>query len=48
MRFEHAFADLGGVARERLSDLQALGARDVRTDARRRDPATLPLDADAP
>ena len=121
MRFEHAFADLGGVARERLNDLQALGtlllsaanaagmspagppllttgpqsvaavvlchgghaalhavpdagicfvdvagvgsvaaqrgldvvikrlgARDVRTDARRRGPATLPLDADAP
>ncbi|HXF96830.1 MAG TPA: S-adenosylmethionine decarboxylase [Gemmatimonadales bacterium] len=26
MRFEHAFADLGGVTRERLSDLQGLGA----------------------
>lgn len=26
MRFEHAFADLGSVPRERLSDLQGLGA----------------------
>lgn len=91
MRFEHAFADLGGVPRERLSDLQGLGAlllaatnaagmspagppllttgpkgvgsvvpqrgldiiirrlgaREVRTDARRRGPVTQPLDSES-
>lgn len=52
MTFDHVFADLGGVPASRLTDTQALarrglevvikrlGARETRTDTRRRGPVT--------